>query len=263
MTTFGYTSTQFQKVLIIVFENTDFSNALKQPYLNSLTKEGALLTNYHGLTHPSQGNYIGLISGSLYGVTNDGPINIDYPHIGDLLEDKGYSWKAYAEGYPGNCFLGKTNGKYVRKHVPFLSFVNVQKDSNRCSRINNEKAFFQDFNNQSLPTYSLYIPNLDSDSHDTGASYADTWFKKNFDSIIHSASKPDDLLIVITFDESSGNRDNQIYTILIGANVKKGSTSSKFYNHYSLLRTIEDHLNLGTLHQNDLTASSIDDIWSN
>ncbi len=77
----------FNKVLIIVFENTDFGDAFKQPYFNSLVKEGALLTNYHALTHPSQGNYVAMIAGSLLGVKDDKPVNLDQRHIGDLLED--------------------------------------------------------------------------------------------------------------------------------------------------------------------------------
>ena len=36
----------FNKVLVIVFENTEYNNAIKQPYFASLVKQGALLSNF-------------------------------------------------------------------------------------------------------------------------------------------------------------------------------------------------------------------------
>jgi hypothetical protein len=125
----------FNKVLVIVFENTEYLNALKQPFFSSLTKEGALLTNFKAATHPSQGNYVAMIAGSTFNIINDKPIDINDRHLGDLLEEAKKDWKVYAEDYPGNCFTGKTSGDYARKHVPFMSFVNVQKDPARCAKI--------------------------------------------------------------------------------------------------------------------------------
>ncbi len=52
----------FKKVLFIIFENTDYAAALKQPYFQQLTTQGALLQNMTGMVHPSQGNYISLLA---------------------------------------------------------------------------------------------------------------------------------------------------------------------------------------------------------
>jgi hypothetical protein len=249
----------FNKVLVIVFENTDFNTAMKQPYLSALTKEGALLTNFQAAIHPSQGNYIAMIAGSSFDINNDKIINIDERHIGDLIEDAKKDWRAYAEDYPGNCYLDKTSGNYARKHLPFLSFVNVQKTPARCLKVVGAKQFFSDFEAGKLPDFSMYIPNLKNDGHDTGVAFADKWFKSNFDSILHSPKLPKDLLVVVTFDE--GGLRNQIYTLLYGANVNPGVKSSKSYNFYSLLRTYEDELGLGSLNKNDMSAQRIDDVW--
>jgi hypothetical protein len=145
----------FNKVLVIVFENTEYVNAIKQPFFSSLAKEGALLTNFKAAIHPSQGNYIAMISGSTFNITNDKPINLTDSHIGDLLEEVKKDWKIYAEDYPGNCFLGATAGDYARKHVPFLSFVNVQKTPTRCAKVVEGKTFFNDFDAGKLPTFSF------------------------------------------------------------------------------------------------------------
>ena len=58
------TGQHFQRLFIVVLENTSYSDALRQPYLNELAARGALLQNLQAETHPSQGNYIALFSGS-------------------------------------------------------------------------------------------------------------------------------------------------------------------------------------------------------
>lgn len=250
----------FNKVLVIVFENTEYNNAIKQPFFSALANEGALLTNFKAAIHPSQGNYIAMVSGSTFNINHDKNIDLNENHIGDLLEDAKKDWKAYAEGYPGNCFLGKTSGDYARKHVPFISFTNVQKNPARCAKIVEAKQFFTDFEEGKLPAFSMYIPDLRNDGHNTGVSFGDKWFKKTFDPVLHSSKMPKDLLIVVTFDEGT-TPNNQIYTLLYGANVAPGVKSTKPYNFYSLLRMYEDELGLGSLNKNDMNAQKIDDVW--
>ncbi len=250
----------FKKVLIIVFKNTDYNNAVKQPYFSSLTKEGALFTNFKAPIHPSQGNYIAMIAGSTFNITHDKPIDLNERHIGDLLEEAKKDWKMYAEDYPGNCFLGKLTAEFTRKHAPFLSFINVQKNPQRCAKVVEGKEFFTDFNNGNLKDYSLYIPNMRNDGHDTGVAFADKWFKQTFDSVLHSPKLPKDLLVVVTFDEGVGST-NHIYTLLYGANVQPGAQSAKLYNSFSLLKTYEDEMGLGSLNRSDATAQKIDDVW--
>lgn len=253
-------ASNFKKVLVIVFENTDYSNALKQPFFSVLTKEGALLTNFKAATHPSQGNYIAMVAGTTFNVKNDKNIDLNERHIGDLLEESKKDWKVYAEDYPGNCFLGNKSGDYARKHVPFMSFTNVQKNSQRCAKIVEAKEFLADFKNGELKDFSMYIPNLKNDAHDTGVAYGDKWFKEHFDTVLHSPHFPKDLLVVVTFDEGT-NMNNQIYTLLFGANVAPGSQSDRPNNFYTLLKTYEEELEIGSLNRNDMNAQKIDDIW--
>ena len=71
-----------------------------------------------------------------------------------------------------------------------------------------------------------------------------------------------DMLLVITFDEDDkSTTSNHIYTALYGDSVQPGSVSADTYTHYSLLRTIEDTFGLGTLGQNDNSASPVTGIW--
>mgnify|MGYP000947856384 FL=1 len=162
----------FDRAIFVVFENTNYSNALKQPFLKKLANQGALFTNFLAPTHPSQGNYVALTAGSMNGVTGDGLYNLNVNNIADLLEAKGLTWKVYAEDYPGNCFTGNSK-KYVRKHNPFISFTNIQKNPSRCSNIVNANQFDIDAKSGKLANYIFYVPNLNNDGHDTGVAYAD------------------------------------------------------------------------------------------
>src|SRR5438105_2796468 len=60
---------RFKKVVVVVLENTDYAEGLKQPFLASLAAKGALLTKFQAEAHPSQPNYIAMISGSTQGVS--------------------------------------------------------------------------------------------------------------------------------------------------------------------------------------------------
>lgn len=250
----------FNKVLVIVFENSEYSNSIKQPFFSSLVKEGALLSNFKAAIHPSQGNYIAMVAGTTFNISNDKPIDINERHIGDLLEDVKKDWRMYAEDFPGNCFLGSTSHNYARKHAPFISFTNVQKTPSRCAKIVDANQFFSDFDNGNLQAFSIYVPNLKNDGHDTGVTNADKWFKQKFNPILHSPKFPKDLLVVVTFDEGT-TANNQIYTLLYGANIMPGKTSAKPNNFYTLLKTYEDELGLGSLNKNDMTSVAIDDVW--
>jgi hypothetical protein len=254
-------SGHFKKVVWIVLENTNYQGAMKQPYLAELLKSGATLTNMFGEAHPSQGNYIAMISGSTLGVKNDKPVDLSDSHIGDLLEKAGKDWRVYAEDFPGNCFTGITSQSYARKHVPFISFTNVSKDSARCKKIEAADRFSQDLSAGLTPEYSMYIPNLKNDGHNTGVDFAGKWLSSTFGSLFKDPSTLGDTLFVITFDESEGSNTNQIYTLLIGSKINPGSSTAQLLNHTSLLKMIEDELGLGNLGRDDAKAPVITGIW--
>ena len=256
---------QFDKVMTIVLENTDYEDAIQQPFLASLGRRGAVLTQFFAESHPSQPNYIALVSGSTHGVSDDRNVTIDVGHIGDLLEAKGLQWKVYAEDYPGGCFLEARQGEYVRKHVPFLSFANVQRDPGRCARIVDASVLAQDIRDGTIPDYSLYVPGLKNDGHNAGVSYADRWLSTMLGPLLHDRRFTTGLLLVVTFDEDDRSlfspSSNHILTILYGDSIEPGTTSDRKYNHYSLLRLVEDRFGLGNLGENDAQAPAISGVW--
>ena len=247
------------KIMMVVLENTNYDDAMHQPFLASLASRGALLTHFTAEAHPSQPNYIAMISGATFGVTSDGNVNLDGRHIGDLIDGKGLQWKVYAEGYPGNCFLGAATGSYVRKHVPFLSFTNIQKNPLSCAKIVNASQLASDVHDGKLPAYSLYIPDQNNDGHNTGAAYADRWLSATFGPLLRDPEFAKGMLFVVTFDEGKGYifGSNHVATIFWGQAVVPGAKLDAKYNHYSLLRLVEDTFGLGNLGQNDTNAPAI------
>jgi len=271
------TTAPFKKVVLVIFENENIDKPLSQPFFKQLADEGALLTNYHAIAHPSQPNYIALTSGDTQGVIDDLTHDLDVQHLGNLLEKKGKTWKLYAENYPGNCFLGAADGRYVRKHTPFISYTNVSK-TNECANIVEASQFAVDVNKKDLPDFSFYTPNMDNDTHDTNIVYGENWFKSTFGPLVGTDYFKNNVLLIVTFDENECNTvgpqvtqekltsckgdTNQVYTVFHGYGVIGGSKSNTSYNHYDLLRTIEKGFGLDTLKKQDAHAAAISGVWS-
>jgi len=118
----------FDRVLNIVLENQNYTSAMKDPFWPQLAQMGASFSNFQALMHPSHPNYLAMVAGSTFGIQSNDQVTLpdDNSHrtIGDFLD-----WKSYAEDYPSELqpLLGD-RGKYVRKHVPFLSFARIQQE---------------------------------------------------------------------------------------------------------------------------------------
>ena len=250
----------YQRVVLVVLENTAADTAAAQPYLQQLAAEGASLSSHSAITHPSQPNYVALVAGDLLGVTDNDRHVIDATHLGDLVEAKGLDWHVYAEGFPGDCGQVATRGEYARRHVPFLSFRNVADDPRRCAKITDAAGFSADALGGRLPAFTLYVPDNSSNGHDTGVEAAGRWLERSFGPLLASPTFRQGTLFIVTFDEGTA-ADNRVFTVLLGEHVKAGAVSARPYTHYSLLRTIEAAIGLETLGRNDATSAPIDDIF--
>lgn len=280
------TARHFDRVLIIVLENADYEVASQDKNLAQLAAQGASFTNFHALFHPSYPNYLAMVAGTDFGIHRrgrylaDNQVNLpnDAAHrsIADQLIGSGLDFKQYAEELPnGTCpwnyssqRVSDKRGNYARRHVPFLSFREVQqKWCDRVIRVDSGKSdnyFVQDAK-KGLVAYSFYTPNLNHDGHDTNVKTAGEWVKKFLNDSFPEKVRQG-TLVVVTFDESGGNSDNRIFTLFLGDMVKPANQQdpkalARLYNHYSVLRTIEDNFGLEPLTVNDRSAAPITDIW--
>lgn len=255
------TGKYFDRAIFVIFENTNYADAIRQPFFKQLADTGAHLANFTALTHPSQGNYIALTSGSLNGVHGDANYDLEVSHVLDLLEMKHLTWKVYVEGYPGNCFTGASSLGYARKHNPFISYLNIQRNPVRCANIVDASQFDRDAANGTLPNYVFYVPDLKNDGHDTGVNFADSWYRQKFSPYLNNTQFMTNTVLISTFDESASYLDrNQIYASIVGPMVKPGLVTTAL-NIYSLLNLVEENWSLGNLGKLDASATPIPNIW--
>ena len=243
---------EVKRVFVVVLDGADARSAAEQPFLASLASHGALLRNYHAVAAASQPNYIALVAGSTYDVTNDAMVTVDAHHLGELLDAGNVSWNVYSDDYPGGCFLGAfaadgDDGWYLRAHVPFLSFANVQ-SSSACTHI--LPGWMLD--TAHLPQFTMYIPDTVDGGRDYGIGAADAWLQSRFGTLL---KEPDLLFVVVSA------KGDDPWCSFTGAGVRSGITTDIWYDHYSLLRTIEEIFHIGTLHQMDDPATIIGDVW--
>lgn len=252
----------FSHVVVIVMENkdcTDIAGNASAPYVNGLAARYATATRWFAITHPSLPNYLALIGGSTFGIHSNctGCDGIRAPNLTDQLETAGISWKAYMEGLPSSCYRDKDAGRYAKKHNPFVYFASVTDDPARCGKVVPLGELDADLAAHRLPRFAFVTPDLCHDTHDTqdcSVADGDRWLRGIVPRIL-GALGPTGIL-VITYDEADGHSTagcctlaagGQVLTVIAGPKVKRGYRLRAAYDHYSLLRTIEDAWHLPKL----------------
>jgi hypothetical protein len=243
----------FSHVFIIVMENEAYEkiigNTTDAPYINSLAQQYALANNYYGITHPSLPNYIALTSGDTQGITNDcTSCFVDAPNIVDQLETAGKSWKGYMESMPSPCFIGDSGKLYRQKHNPFIYFDDIRTNPARCAKIVPFTQFDADLQANALPNYIWITPNMCNDIHDCSLATGDAWLQTWVSKILASPAWQQNGVLFLTFDESDHSDNSSCCTYALGGHIlmlvisplaKPAYQSQVAYDHYSLLRTVE------------------------
>jgi acid phosphatase len=242
-------------VVIVVEENHGYSQIIgsgSAPYIDHLAAKGALFTDSHAISHPSQPNYLDLFSGGNQGITDDScPHSFSAESEASELIATGATFVGYSEDLPGKGSLVCTAGKYARKHAPWTNFTNLSARSNLPFT-----KFPSDYNR--LPTVAWVIPNLDDDMHDGTIAAGDSWLKNNLAAYADWAMTNNSLLIV-TFDEDDSHHGDQVATIFLGPMVKAGQYG-EYIDHYTVLRTISAMYGLKPL-GNAADKKPIRDVW--
>lgn len=268
----------YKHIIVVIEENHDYDaliGSTNSPYITWLSENGALFTDSHGVSHPSQPNYLALFSGSTQGIVDDKCLMSETPYIapnlGAALLNKGLTFKGYAETMPSEGYLPcvyKTStitgqSLYARKHAPWVNWIGTKANDIPASVSVPMTEFPSDY--KDLPTVAFVIPNMDNDMHNIGApgdaaaiQRGDKWLKENISKYAEWAKKHDSLLIV-TFDEDDARTAvNQIPTIFYGAHVKTGKYNEHI-THYNVLHTLEAMYKLPADDKQD--ASVITDVW--
>ncbi len=163
---------------------------------------------------------------------------------------------------------------YAAKHSGFVNFASVQHDPRRAERLVGFDQLRADLQAQKLPNFALIVPNQCNEMHGIGGPKVPADCQSgNKAGLIARGDRmvgdlvaqiqgtktwrsADNVAIVITFDEGAGKTregccavtpdaisnfgGGHIPTIVITNHGPRGVKDDTPYNHYSLLRTIED-----------------------
>jgi phospholipase C len=259
--------TIYAHVIWIFMENKPYTaivGSSSAPYINKLAGQCGLATNYSAVTHPSPPNYIAATSGDYWGIADDNaPAShpLSAPSIYSQLKAAGKTWRDYEESAPGNCPLS-SSGTYSVKHDPAPYYTGIRTD---CASwdvpmgTTTSGNFLAALTADTLPDFAFVTPNLCNDMHDCSISTGDNWLKSWVPMILGSAAyRAGTTALVITWDEDDGSASNRVPTLVVSPYTTAGTTSSTAFNHYSLLKTTEQMLGLGTLaHAGDAGTTSM------
>ena len=268
---------RYQHVFLFYFENEGYQsiigNTRKAPFLNSLLPKASVLADFFAEEHPSDGNYLALAGGSTFGIPLDDPLE-ENPHytiharnIGDLVDAAHETWKGYLQSAAGPC--DNTVHKYYwDDDLPMTYFADVRDRPAYCAAhmVPLQSLRTDLASTASTPSFSWVSPNDCADMEGCGIRAGDDFLARELGAIMRSpAWRTQRSLAIITFDEDHYDHQRpaqRVPTLILGSSgVRRGYVSHARYTHYSLLRTIEAALGLGTLTRNDRYAQPVSDVF--
>jgi len=206
---------------------------------------------------------------------------------------------------PDDTQSAKVGDQYATRHNPYMYFHSQIDAQAQCDRENVDLSVLaEDLKSEATtPSFSFVTPNLCDDGHDEptcvdgrpgGLVAADAFLQRTIPGIMASPAFQKDGLILLTFDEAEASGTNadsssccgqpagpntpspgglltpgpgggRIGAIALSRFVTPGTTSTVPYNHYSLLRSLEETFgiseHLGYANQLNL-ATFGDDVYS-
>lgn len=170
--------------------------------------------------------------------------------------------------------------QYATRHDPFVYFHTIVDSPAACANVVALTRFAHDL--AAPANFSWITPNLCDDGHDAtcvgtnlsgthagGFVAIDDFLSRYVPMITGSAAFKRDGLLIVTFDESAlsdtaaccgetpgpssplpgigGPGGGHVATVVVSPFVRPGSTDATAYNHYSMLRTLEDLFGVGHL----------------
>src|SRR5260370_18299805 len=277
------TTSAFNYIVVITMLNPSIHNITGNPlapYLNYLASTSGLATSYTALSPHRVANYLAMTGGSTFGVTTDctpSTCPISGPNIVDRIEGAGLTWKAWAEDYnvTQGCSSVSKNAGYDIKSFPFLYYTDITSNTSRCNNLlrantstvspgpETDNLFFSSLPSTSTAAnYNWLSPNACDSMHscrplDTIAT-ADTYLSSLVPAILNSyLFTTQKAALFLTFAEgvqSAVSTTDYVPTIWAGPVAKTNYQSSNQYDHYSMLKTIENSWGPAGLTSNDGNA---------
>jgi hypothetical protein len=204
------------------------------------------------------------------------------------MEDMGSPCRHPAIGERDPTQQAKVGDQYAARHNPFVYFhAIIDNPSCRAHVVPLERLTMDLRASSTTPNLTYITPNLCNDGHDApcvdgrpgGLASADAWLATWVPKILASAAFRRDGVLVVTFDEAEIEGDGaapdasaccgegpgpntplpgifglgggRTGAVVVSRWARPGTTNATPYNHYSLLRTIEDLFGVAHLGYSD------------
>lgn len=225
----------------------------------------------------------------------------DVPNLFNQL-DQTYAagaWTSWMESMPSACYLpnagaDSTLNKYRAKHNPALIYDDVAgtwsgttlSPSSEClnqdipagtTGPNNMDGFNGALALGQVSRFNFIVPNECEDGHDNCAPSGtpvfafDSFLRREVPQILDSPAFGSDGVLIITFDEAQTSSPNRALKVANGgqvgfaviSNLANAGQYGNMWDHYSLLRTLQDGLGVSGLGYLGAAASAspINTIW--
>jgi acid phosphatase len=246
--------------MIVLMENHSYEEVIgnaQMPYINALAAANAVVSTTD-LSHPSEPNYLGLVSGSIQDNPQDvTPQDKTYagPQLSDELAASGVGWRAYMEDMPIACDLIDTYSPsaYDVNHNPFMYFTTVRNNPSQCSRDVPYTQLAADLAAGTAPPFVWVSPNTTHDMHDGTDAQGDVFIKSLVTQVQAASWWNANSRLIVTWDE--GTKSEQVATIVVGA--PQGSRADGG-SEYGTLRGLEEAYGVGLLgHSADADVGDI------
>lgn len=269
-------------VWVIVMENQNWSSIAGSkyaPYINQTVLPQASHTERYfnpPNNHPSLPNYLWMEAGTNFGIHDDRSPQVDgqssTQHLVTLLKNAGVGWRAYEENISGKDCPLFNSLYYAVRHDPFVYFDDVtdKKHINSSYCIQHVRPFEElarDLAKGSIAPYNFITPNVCDDMHDSctfrfnRVAQGDSWLAKNLPTILNSQAYRTGGAVFITWDEAEIG-DGPIGMIVLSPFAKgKGYSNSIHYDHGSLLRTLEEILQVSPYLGNAAEEKDLSDLF--
>src|SRR6184192_1857060 len=290
--------TYFDHVVVVIMEDHGIQeicgsspppcqSTMGAPYMAGLANSYAIGSQYLGVTHYSQADYLAMLGGTTDNCSSAGcPWPFNGPNLVDRLEASGLTWKGYMENQnmASGCDLSY-HQPYTPEHNPFVGFTDIVNSPTRCSQIVlanpsgcsvTDCPLINDLNSGSAPNFMWLTPNNCDNMHGfTGicaasVSFGDGYLSSLVPNILKSTTfTTQRSALFVVFDEGNGycplnqsTTEDCVYAVWAGPLAKANYGTTNLYNHYSWLRTVEVNWNLQSLTTNDANATPMTEFFA-
>jgi len=254
------------------------------PYTAGLANSYGIGSQYLGVSHFSEADYMALLGGDTFGCGNTGCQPVSNQNLVDRFESVGLTWKGYLEdqNVASGCDTSY-HEPYTPEHNPFVTFTDILNNPARCSKVVlanpssctvTDCSLINDLNSASAPNFMWLTPNNCNNMHGfTGVCaesipMGDNYLSGLVPNILKSYTFTNTrAALFIVFDEGTGwcplngSSEDCVYAVWAGPLAKTGFVTSSLYNHYSWTRTIEVNWNLASLTSNDANAKPMTEFF--